>query len=183
MRRDAQHDLIDAIKELNDIRFTLDEHAIVVITDAEGQITYANDKFCKIAKYSREELLGQDHRIVNSGHHPKEFFSNLWTTIQNGRVWKGIIKNKAKDGSCYWVDSTIVPFVGSEGKPYQYVAIRTDVTEQMEAEKKLKEYTLELEQFNHLAVGRELTMIDLKKQINQLLGELNRQPGYDIVEG
>ncbi len=182
MRRDVQHDLINTIKELNDIRFALDEHAIVAITDAEGTITYANDKFSEIAKYSKEELISQDHRIINSGHHSKEFFSDLWSTIQGADVWKGVIKNKAKDGSYYWVNSTIVPFVNDVGKPYQYVVIRTDVTKQKEAEEKLKEYTLELEQFNHLAVGRELTMIDLKKQINQLLGELNRQPEYGIVD-
>ncbi len=182
-REKAQNDLTNTLKELNDIKFALDEHAIVTITDAKGAITYVNDKFCKIAKYSKDELIGQNHRIVSSGHHSKEFFTNMWSTIQGAKVWKGVIKNKAKDGSYYWVDLTIFPFVDSEGKPYQYVVICTDVTERKEDEEKLKEYTVELEQFNQLAVDRELTMIDLKKQVNKLLEELNREPEYNIVDG
>jgi PAS domain S-box-containing protein len=138
-RKLAEESLQETLKSLEFQKYALDRAAIVAITDLNGVITYANEQFCQISQYSKEELLGKTHKMINSGYHPPEFFQNLWTTIASGKVWQGEIKNRAKDGSFYWVATTIVPFLDDRGKPFQYLAIRFDISNLKQAEQKIGE--------------------------------------------
>jgi hypothetical protein len=165
-RKHSEEQLCSSLKELTDFKCALDRSAIVAITDARGIITYINDKFCELSQYEREELIGKDHRVINSGYHSREFFKNLWGTIAQGKVWKGEIKNKAKDGSDYWVDTTIVPFLDENGKPFQYLAIRFDITQRKETESALRRSQKQLQ-----AQTEQLkkTLGDLKRTQAQLV--------------
>ncbi|MBI1834187.1 MAG: PAS domain S-box protein, partial [Burkholderiales bacterium] len=126
----TRSELQAALAAIKNQQFALDQHAIVSITDAAGALIYANDKFCEISQFNLDELLGKNHRIVNSGFHSKEFFVTMWRTICAGQVWNGEICNKAKNGDLYWTSATIVPFLNADQKPYQYISIRTDITQQ-----------------------------------------------------
>ncbi len=155
----SEKSLQSSLKEISYYKYSLDESAIIAITDQKGIIKKVNSNFCKISKYSEKELIGQDHRIINSGYHPKEFISELWATIANGKIWKGTLKNIAKDGKHYWVDTTIVPFLNEQGKPYQYLAIRVDITDRKESEGYLTQRTSELE-----IVNKELAFQNEEKE-------------------
>ncbi len=155
---------------LAEFKSALDEHALVTITDAAGKITYANEKFCKTSGYTTEELIGQSHHLVNSGFHPVEFFKELWQTIDAGKVWTGEIKNRTKTGTFYWVNTTIVPFLSYEGRPFQYIAIRNDITKRKNAENALAES----EERRRLAVeAADIGVWEWDLQTQQLRWEAN----------
>lgn len=156
--------LHESEKEVNDYKFALDKSAIVAITDQKGIILHVNENFCQISKYTAQELIGKDHRLVNSGYHPKSFFASMWATIGSGKIWKGEVCNRAKDGTLYWVDATIVPFLNEKGKPYQYLAIRRDITWQKEETLRITKATLDAQELERNLLGREL-----HDNINQIL--------------
>lgn len=134
----ARRGLKDVERELRNLQCALDESAIVSVTDAEGTITYANENLLRVTKFQRRDLVGKTHRTLNSGYHPEAFFRNLWETILAGNVWHGEVRDRAKDGSYIWLESTIVPFLREDGKPYQFICIRKDVTK-----RKLSEMAVE----------------------------------------
>jgi PAS domain S-box-containing protein len=134
----TQQALNASLAKVTDLQQAMDQHSLVTIADQHGKIVHVNAKFCQISKYSHEELIGQDHRIINSDYHSKEFIENMWSTITQGRTWKGEIRNRAKDGTVFWVYATLVPSVDSNGKPFQYVAIFTDITERKKTEERLQ---------------------------------------------
>ncbi len=193
------------MQELLAYKYALDESSIVAITDQRGVIKHVNDNFCRISKYSADELIGQDHRIINSSFHEKHFIRELWRTIANGKIWRGELKNKAKDGTHYWVDTTIVPFLDEHGKPYQYVAIRSDITERKQSEiqlymlndnlqKHTKELAIsndELEQFAYVAshdLQEPLRMVTsfltlLENKYEAVLDEKGKQYIHYAVDG
>lgn len=161
----AVHSYEDIIKKLHDLELALNESSMVAITDKEGRIQFANKKFCSIAKCDEEDIIGKNHSIFNSNYHCKQFYQQMWQTIQSGKVWRGEIRNKAKDGTLYWADSTIVPFVDQAGIPYQFIIIRHDITKQKEIEEKMK----------HMAYFDSLTSLPNRHFLNQWVEDFSKK--------
>lgn len=159
----------EELKELQDQKFALDQAAIVAMTDAYGKILSANEQFCKISGYSEKELLGKDHRLINSGVHSKEFFQNMWMTIQSGQVWRGDICNRSKEGRLYWVSTTIVPLLNTQGVPAKYLAIRQDITELKLAQKTILDQQEKLIATSKLSALGEMAAA-ITHEINNPLG-------------
>ncbi len=187
----AYAEMAKTIGSLEDLKFALDEHAIVSIADKRGIITFVNDKFCEISKYAREELLGQDHRIINSGYHSKEFFRSLWKTVSSGKVWHGETRNRSRDGSFYWVASTIVPLRDGNGDIAQYISVRTDITQRKLAEESLQasnerfRSTFDLAPIGMALVGLDGELLQVNNALVDILGytpgELTGKPMQELL--
>ena len=187
----AYAEMAKAMGLLEDLKFALDEHAIVSIADKHGVINFVNDKFCEISKYSREELLGQDHRIINSGYHSKDYFRNLWATVSTGKTWHGETRNRAKDGSNYWVASTIVPLRDGNGDIAQYISVRTDITQRKLAEESLQasnerfRSTFDLAPIGMALVGLDGELLQVNNALVDILGytpaELTGKPMQELL--
>ncbi len=173
----TQRELKLSLSELEFQKYALDQHSIVSITDRAGRILYTNDKFSEVSQYSREELLGQDHKLLNSGYHPSEFFKRMWATIGRGEVWHGEVKNRRKDGSFYWVDSSIVPFMGEDGKPLRYVSIRTDITEKKDVDARMAEQRSFYERISE-TLGEGLYVQDAKGCCTYMNSEAEKLLGW-----
>jgi hypothetical protein len=187
----ARRTLTDSLHELEFQKFALDAHSIVSVADRTGKITSINDKFTEISQYSRDELIGQDHRVLNSGHHPREFFKAMWATIGHGKVWRGEVKNRRKDGTFYWVNSTIVPFMDGAGKVLSYVSIRTDITDRKQADEQLEQQRRFYERISE-TLGEGIYVQDvnglctyMNSEAEKLLGwsreELIGKPVHDTI--
>jgi PAS domain S-box-containing protein len=161
-----------ALMKASYIERAVDQHVLVTITDFKGVITYANEKFCSVSKYASDELVGQNHRLVNSGHHPKKHYKDMWSTILQGLTWKGAFKNRAGDGSLYWVEATIVPCLDLAGEVFQFVAIYTDITERMLVEEALVTSRNELRALAiHLEKIKEYERKRIAREIHDDLGQ------------
>jgi len=177
--KNSNNELRTALSELSRQQYALDQHAIVAITDKAGTIIFVNDKFCEVSGYSQKQLIGANHRLINSGVHPKQFFSEMFNTIASGLVWHGRICNRNQNGKLYWVETTISPYKDEEGIVQQYIAIRTDITKQKifeeEQEIRLKVAAIKLAITNTLADGRSL-----KEQLSEGLLYLFQLPKFNL---
>lgn len=169
----TKKDLLQLLKAYKEI---IDLNAICSVTDPEGKIIYVNDKFCEISKYSREELLGQDHRIVNSNYHPSSMFKELWETIKSGKVWRSDVKSKAKDGTFFWLDSTIVPIHDKNGVITEYFSLRTPIDDRKRIEEEQKEYVKNLEKMLFM-VSHEV-----RHPVSQILGIVQILQEHDNID-
>ncbi len=154
---------------------SINQHAIVAITDVSGRVSYVNDMFCKLSGYDKEELIGQDHRIINSGFHDTMFFKKLWKTIASGKTWHGAICNMAKDGSRYWVQTTIVPFKNKLGNIEEYISIRTDITETVEMRERLERSRERAEDLNNKLEAERLALNNKNLALNEIIEHIERQ--------
>lgn len=172
---------VEPSQVLEDIVYALDQSAIVALADRQGRIIYANELFAKMSKYEVDELIGQKHNIVNSGYHPPAFFKEMWRQIGSGKMWTGQIKNKAKDGTYYWVDTVIVPFLNDRGIPYQYISIRWDITEKKEMEEAVKE-SAELYRIITENSSDFIAVIDIEGQFKYVSPSYENNLGYPIEQ-
>lgn len=172
--RQVENSLRKARKELADVRHALDESTILSVTDRYGVITYINDALCRISQYSREELMGETLEIINSGPHPESFFTDMWDTIGSGQIWRGELKHRAKDGTFFWMDTTVVPLLDTRGEPFQFVVVRHETTRQKNSEQEIRELKQDIRQ--HAVNRTELKNINLAQR-----SEINQQ-GQEIRE-
>ncbi|MBL0038069.1 MAG: PAS domain S-box protein [Nitrosomonadales bacterium] len=179
--RIAYDNLRETLSELEFQKYAVDQHAIVSMADPNGKITYANNKFCELSRYDREELLGQDHRILNSGHHPHAFFKEMWKVISRGKIWHGEVKNRRKDGIYYWVDSTIIPLLNDQGVPLRYISIRTDITARKEIEIQIEEQRAFYEQISE-TLDEGLLVQDINGRCIYMNSEAERLLGWSRTE-
>lgn len=159
----------ELIKQLSDQKYALDQAAIVAATDPKGIITYTNDKFCEVSGYDRDELIGKTHKIINSSYHPKSFFEELWRTIARGKVWRGEVCNRRKNGELYWVYTTIVPFLDEQNKPVQFLSIRYEITELKQAQEIITQQQEKLVAASRLSAIGEMAAA-ITHEINNPLG-------------
>ncbi|MBF0371398.1 MAG: PAS domain S-box protein [Magnetococcales bacterium] len=169
--------LQEAMVKLENQKFALDQHAIVSITDANGKIIYINGKMVQISQYTRDEMLGKEFRILDSGHHPKSFFKEMWRTLNSGRVWRGEIRNRKKDGSFFWVDCSIIPIMTPSGKPYQFISIGTDISSRIQAEERLEANRSFLLNISD-AMGEGIYVLDLQGRLTFMNREAERLLGW-----